>query len=103
MPRLARLTLALALALAACRSEPQIIQLELSVEGMTCNSCVEGIEHEVGRLEGVLRVVVDLDAAKATVVFVEGEIDATKVEAVIDNMGYEATPVARSVASPPSS
>ena len=87
----ARLVAASALALLACRSEPKVVQVEFAVEGMVCESCVEGISYEVGRLEGVESVVVELDTEKATVRYVEGEIEAAAIEAVIDNMGYEAT------------
>lgn len=87
----ARLVAASALALLACRSEPKIVEVEFAVEGMFCESCVEGISYEVGRLEGVESVVVELEAEKATVRYVEGTIEVAAIEAVIDNMGYEAT------------
>lgn len=66
------------------------MEVELSVQGMVCESCVEGITYEVGRLEGVRSVVVDLELGKATVVFTEGAIAAAAIESAIDNMGYEA-------------
>ena len=86
----ARLVAASALALLACRSEPKVVTIELSVEGMICESCVEGISYEVGRLEGVESVAVDLETEKATVSYVEGEVEPAAIEAVIDNMGYDA-------------
>lgn len=66
------------------------MEVELSVSGMVCESCVEGITYEVGRLEGVRSVVVDLEAGKATVVFTEGAIAPAAIETTIDDMGYEA-------------
>lgn len=93
VPRFARPLLALAL-LFACR-EPRVMEVKLHVEGMTCESCVEGISYELGRLEGVRSVVVDLDGGSAKVVFTEGEIDERAIESAIDDMGYEASVAAQ--------
>ena len=94
MPRCLRLiqasSLALLLWVGACRGEPRAMSQELSVAGMTCDSCVQGITYEVGRIEGVRSVVVDLEAGRATVVFTEGAIEPAAIEAAIDKMGYEA-------------
>lgn len=83
-------SLALLLWVGACRGEPRTLSQELSVSGMVCDSCVQGITYEVGRIEGVHSVVVDLEAGRATVVFTEGAIEPAAIEAAIDNMGYEA-------------
>lgn len=80
------------LSLAACRSEPRSMQVEIAVEGMVCESCVQGITHEVGRLEGVASVEVDLEAGKAVVVYAEGVIDPAALEQKIEDLGYVATP-----------
>ena len=82
--------LALLLSLGACRGEPRTMSQELSVAGMTCDSCVQGITYELERIEGVRSVVVDLEAGRATVVFTEGAVEPAAIEAAIDNMGYEA-------------
>lgn len=79
------------LSLAACRSEARAMQVEIAVDGMVCESCVQGITHEVGRLEGVRSVEVDLEAGKAVVVYEEGVIDPGALEAKIESLGYVAT------------
>jgi copper chaperone CopZ len=84
--------LCIALTLLACPSEPRAMRVEIAVDGMVCESCVEGITHEVGRLEGVRSVQVDLDAGKAVVVYAEGVIDPAALEQTIEAMGYGATP-----------
>lgn len=76
----------------ACRSEPQTMRVELVVTGMTCDSCVQAITHEVGRLEGVRSVEVDLDAGTAVVTYEQGAIEAAAIEQVIEKIGYEAEP-----------
>jgi len=73
-----------------CRAEPRVMQVEIAVSGMTCESCVEAITHEVGRLEGVRSVEVDLAGGKALVTFVEGEIEPATVEQTIEKIGYDA-------------
>ena len=60
--------------LLACR-QPRTMQVEIAVSGMVCDSCVQGITYELGRLEGVQSVNVDLESGKATVVYTEGEIE----------------------------
>jgi copper ion binding protein len=65
-------------------------QLTYRVEGMTCNHCVVAVSGEVGRVEGVRSVDVDLDTK---LVRVEGaEVDAAAVVAAIDEAGYDAVP-----------
>ncbi len=80
------------LSTASCRGEPRVMQVEIAIDGMTCESCVQGISYELGRLEGVRSVDVDLDGGKATVTFVEGEIDPAALEQTIEKIGYEAAP-----------
>ncbi len=87
---LRRLALIAALALTACRSEPKLQKVELQVEGMTCESCVQAIEHSVGKLEGVASCEVDLAGERATVVFREGEAQPEQFVAAIEKLGYEA-------------
>ncbi|MFV8752344.1 heavy-metal-associated domain-containing protein [Nannocystaceae bacterium ST9] len=88
---LARLSLAatLALSLLACR-EPRAMKVELAIEGMTCESCVQGIEHQLGKIEGVASCEVDLAAGKATVEYREGAVEPEQLAAAVDKLGYEA-------------
>jgi copper ion binding protein len=83
------LSATLALTLIACR-EPRTMTVELAVEGMTCESCVQGIEHALGKLEGVSSCKVDLAAGKVTVEYREGEVEPEQLATVVDKLGYEA-------------
>lgn len=83
------LSATLALTLIACR-EPRTMTVELSVEGMTCESCVQGIEHQLGKMAGVASCKVDLAAGKATVEYREGEVEPEQLAAAVDKLGYEA-------------
>ena len=56
-----------------------------SVPGMSCGHCVETITGEVGKVEGVSDVRIDLDTKIVTVV--GGERDA--VLAAIDDAGFD--------------
>jgi copper ion binding protein len=55
-----------------------------SVSGMTCQHCVNAITTEVGGVDGVSSVVVDLATKTVTV---DGGAD-TAVRAAIDEAGY---------------
>lgn len=56
-----------------------------SVPGMSCGHCVEAITGEVGKVEGVTDVDVDLDTKLVTVA--GGDHDA--IVAAIDEAGFD--------------
>jgi copper ion binding protein len=57
-----------------------------TVEGMSCQHCVDAITEEVTRVDGVSAVAVDLVGGTVTVT---GEpIDDEQVRAAIDEAGY---------------
>ena len=63
-------------------------ELAYSVPGMSCDHCRTAIAVEVGSLEGVREVLVDLDAKR---VVVRGErLDDAVLRAAIEEAGYEA-------------
>jgi copper chaperone len=62
-----------------------------TVPGITCGHCKAAIEGEVGALEGVESVVVDVDTRKVAVV---GSASDAVVRAAIVEAGYEADPAA---------
>lgn len=65
-----------------------------SVVGMHCSSCVELIRDEVGDLEGVDSVSVDLAGGAATVTYDPDQTDDAAIVAAIKAAGYETAPAA---------
>ncbi|MEU8320563.1 heavy-metal-associated domain-containing protein [Nonomuraea sp. NPDC048881] len=58
------------------------------VEGMTCGHCVSSVRAEVGKVDGVQAVEVDL-AAKEMVVTSGAPIDQAVIESAVVEAGYE--------------
>jgi copper chaperone len=58
----------------------------LLVPGMTCEHCEAAIKEEVGRVDGVTEVRVDLETKVVTVV---GSDDRVAITAAIDEAGFE--------------
>jgi copper chaperone len=61
------------------------------VPGISCGHCKSAIETEVGALEGIESVVVDIDTKQVAVV---GSASDDAVRAAIVEAGYEADPAA---------
>ncbi len=60
------------------------------VDGMTCEHCVRAVTEEVGALEGVTRVEIELAAGGSSAVTVtsEHELPETDVAAAVGEAGY---------------
>ena len=60
------------------------------VTGMTCGHCVAAVKEEIGELDGVTDVSVDLIAGGTTPVTVTSDrpLDDDEVAAAIDEAGY---------------
>lgn len=63
-------------------------QRTYTVAGMTCSHCVASVSEEVGALDGVSDVVVDLPSGAVTVTSAE-PIDETRVRAAVEEAGYQ--------------
>jgi copper chaperone len=60
-----------------------------TVEGMTCQHCVNAVSGEVGQLPGVTDVAVDLN--HGTVAVTADRLDDEAVRAAVDEAGYRVT------------
>lgn len=60
-----------------------------SVPGISCGHCEAAIKGEVGPIEGVESVVVDLEAKTVTVTAQDPAALDEQVRAAIDEAGYE--------------
>lgn len=61
--------------------------LTLSVPGMTCGHCEAAVKSEVGAVEGVVDVTVDLDSKDVTV---SGTgLDRARIVEAIDEAGFD--------------
>ena len=61
--------------------------LTLSVPGMTCGHCEAAVKSEVGALDGVADVAVDLDSKDVTVSGTA--LDRDRIVAAIDEAGFD--------------
>lgn len=61
---------------------------EYTVTGMTCQHCVDAVTNEVGGIDGVTGVDVDLDSGQVSVRS-EQPVDAAAVRAAVNEAGYE--------------
>jgi len=62
-----------------------------TVTGMTCDHCAAAVRDEVGKVDGVSRVDVDLAGGVVTVESVS-PLDPAAVAAAVDEAGYEVAP-----------
>lgn len=61
---------------------------EYTVTGMVCQHCVSAVTEEVGAVEGVTDVQVDLTAGRVRITS-DGPLDSAVVRAAIGEAGYE--------------
>lgn len=59
-----------------------------TVAGMTCSHCAGAVREEIGRLDGVQQVDVDVATGRVTVTS-SAPLPATDVAAAVDEAGYE--------------
>ncbi len=64
-------------------------QATLNVPGMSCGSCVNKIEGNVGKVNGVESVNVQLMDRKVAVTFNESVVDLEEIKGAIKDSGYE--------------
>ena len=69
------------------------MSLRYSVPAISCDHCKHAIESEVGKVDGVASVVVDVDAKS---VLVDGTAPDDALRAAIGEAGYEVAGVATS-------
>ncbi len=60
----------------------------ITVDGMTCGHCVSAVQSEVGKIEGVTDVAVDLASGEVTVV-AEQTPDLDALREAVEEAGYE--------------
>ena len=60
----------------------------ITVDGMTCGHCVSAVQSEVGKLDGVTDVSVDLTSGQVTIV-ADTTPDAAALRAAVEEAGYE--------------
>ncbi|MBE8516158.1 heavy-metal-associated domain-containing protein [Amycolatopsis sp. H6(2020)] len=59
-----------------------------TVTGMTCSHCVASVSEEVGAIEGVTDVAVDLPTGAVTVTS-DRPVDGARVRAAVEEAGYQ--------------
>ncbi|MCM6777203.1 copper ion binding protein [Nocardia sp. CDC159] len=59
-----------------------------TVTGMTCGHCVSAVQKEIGKIDGVTGVDVDLATGRVQV-SATGAISDAEVAAAVDEAGYE--------------
>lgn len=69
----------------------EVDKAELAISGMTCAACANRIEKVLQQIDGIEQVTVNLANDSASVTFVPGTIDAAKIIASIEKLGYDAT------------
>jgi copper chaperone len=61
-----------------------------TVTGMTCGHCASSVREEVGAIEGVTDVAVDVPTGKV-IITSDKEIGADTVRAAVEEAGYQLT------------
>jgi Cu2+-exporting ATPase/Cu+-exporting ATPase len=66
---------------------------------MTCSACSAAVEREVGKLEGVSSVSVNLLANSMVVEYDEAVLTDSKIEQAVSSAGYAAAPAGAAYAA----
>lgn len=69
--------------------QSNVKEIRVTIEGMTCAGCETHIENEVTKLNGILNVNADYEAANTIVKYDETKVDLEKIETAILSTGYK--------------
>lgn len=64
-------------------------KVSIKVKGMSCDHCVKTIEENVGTLNGVERLLVDLEEENVVIEFNEESVSLNQLKEAIEEQGYE--------------
>lgn len=64
-------------------------KINLSIDGMTCSSCSNGLEKYLNKQNGISNAIVNLVMANATIEYDEKLLDQTKIEDFIKQAGFK--------------
>ena len=62
----------------------------IKLNSIQCNMCVETITEKLQAVDGVIKVIVDLDNKKAKITYNSDKINVGEIEDVITAAGYDA-------------
>ena len=63
--------------------------IQLNIEGMTCNGCVNSITKVLQQISGVSSVEVSLEQKRATVVFNPAQCNPAQFKAAVEDAGFD--------------
>lgn len=64
-------------------------QVTLNVQGISCERCVDSIERNIGKLDGVESIMVYLDKGKVDVTLDLKEVDLKDITDTIENQWFK--------------
>lgn len=69
--------------------QSNVKEIRVTIVGMTCTGCEAHIEGEVNKLDGILNVNTDYEAASTIVKYDETKVNLQKIETAILSTGYK--------------
>ncbi len=63
---------------------------QFSIQGMSCDHCVQRVEKAIGQLEGVQKVKVNLKKEKSVVKFDDTQLAPESIVEAVNELGYQA-------------
>lgn len=84
------LLLALILTAATAVANEAPSKVELTISGMHCESCADGIKAMLKRTEGVLAAEVSYERREAVVEYDPAKTSPDKIVAAVEKLGYKA-------------
>jgi copper chaperone len=67
-----------------------MIETTYTVTGMTCGHCATSVSEEVGAIDGVTDVAVDVPTGRVTVIS-DKQLGSDSVRAAVEEAGYQLT------------
>jgi periplasmic mercuric ion binding protein len=69
--------------------------VQITVRGMVCSFCAQGIEKNLGKLEGVSNVKVSLEKKEVTLVTSSDKVSDEQLRKVVNDAGYDVENITR--------
>ncbi len=62
--------------------------IQLNIQGMTCNGCVNSVKNVLQKTIGVASVDVSLEQNRATVIYNPEQANPAQLKAAVENAGF---------------